>query len=73
MIKIINLLEIIAKGTSKIPTKIKWLSDIYIYNGLDYVHDEEDEDGLYFWVHLMDRVALSEKWLNEKVEVISYE
>ena len=49
MIKIITLLEIIAKGTGKIPTKIKWLGNIYLYNGFDYVYRYEDEefDGSY--------------------------
>ena len=74
MIKIITLLEIIAKGTGKIPTKIKWLGNIYLYNGFDYVYRYEDEDfdGVLY-VHLMDNVALCSKWLNESVEVISYE
>ena len=74
MIKIITLLEIIAKGTGKIPTKIKWLGNIYSYNGLDYTYKYEDEDlGDVIYVHLMDHVALCSKWLNESVEVISYE
>ena len=76
MIKVIDLLNIIAKGENKIPTKIKYLNKIYTYNGLDYVYDEVEYNNEYDFVikvHLMDRVALCEKWLNEKVEIISYE
>lgn len=76
MIKVIDLLNIIAKGKNKIPTKIKYLNKIYTYNRLDYVSDEEYEDDdecFKLTIHLMDRVALCKKMLNEKVEIISYE
>ena len=75
MITVIRLLNIIANG-EKIPTKIKYLNKIYTYNGLDYTSDEEYEDDdecFKLKIHLMDRVALCKKWLNEKVEIISYE
>ena len=76
MITVIRLLNLIANG-EKIPTKIKYLNKIYTYNGLDYTtEDTEYDDELDFYVskiHLMDRVALTTKWLNEKVEIISYE
>lgn len=77
MIKVIDLLNIIAKGENKTPSKIKYLNKIYTYNGLDYVSDEVEyyDTDLEFEmkVHLMDRVALCKKWLNETVEIISYE
>ena len=74
MIKLISLLNLIANGNGKIPAKIKWLGTIYIYNGLDYVCRNEDEDlGEVIYEYLMDHVALNKKYLNEEVEIISYE
>lgn len=78
MITVIRLLNIIANG-EKIPTKIKYMGSIYEYNGLDYVKEdnmEDYDDPVEFFtcrVHLMDRVALNNKYLNEKVEIMSYE
>lgn len=72
MIKVIDLLNIIAKG-EKIPTKIMYFNSIYEYNGIDYIRREEDEYEEFYIIHLMDRVALMPKYLNEKVEIMSYE
>ena len=74
MIKMISLLNLIANGSGKIPAKIKWCNTIYTYNGIDYVHRYEDDDLCeVIYEHLMDHVGLTKKWLNEMVEIISYE
>lgn len=73
MIKVIDLLNIIAKGENKIPTKIKYYNSIYEYNGIDYIRREEDEYEEVYIIHLMDRVALTPNYLNKEVEIISYE
>ena len=73
MITVIKLLEIIAKGTGKIPTKIKYLGKIYSYNGVDYTYRYVDENSIVLYEYLMDNVPLCSTWLNESVEVISYE
>lgn len=78
MLRVIDLLNLIAKG-EKIPTKIKYCGSIYEYNGLDYIKEDnidDYDDPIEFFdcrVHLMDRVALMPKYLNEKVEIMSYE
>ena len=71
--KVIDLLNLIASGEQP-PHKIKFYNKEFIYVGIDYINRDYDEELLEFeHIHLMDRVGLNQKYLNEEVEVIEYE
>ena len=61
--KLIDILNLIAKGELEEGTKIKWRRDVYTYNGDDEFVDEENYSDLWEDMYLGS--------LNEEIEIIA--